>query len=87
MTYVIKSSSRGSPLRILEYTSLDSFVPRSSCSLSLQEYVANVEMKIVKSECAEPVPQYRSGHKVTSDTTGIFGETSEERSKRNEAEY
>jgi hypothetical protein len=32
-------------------------------------------MKIVKSECAEPVPQYHSGHKVTSDTTGIFGET------------
>jgi hypothetical protein len=35
-----------------------------------------VGMKIVKSECAEPVPQYRRGHKVTSDTTGIFGETS-----------
>jgi hypothetical protein len=34
----------------------------------------DVEMKIVKSECAEPVPQYHSGHKVTSDTTGIFGE-------------
>jgi hypothetical protein len=38
--------------------------------------VQDVEMKIVKSECAEPVPQYRSGHKVTSDTTGIFGGTS-----------
>jgi hypothetical protein len=35
-----------------------------------------VAMKIVKSECAKPVPQYQSGHKVTSDTTGIFGETS-----------
>jgi hypothetical protein len=32
-----------------------------------------VEMKIVKSES---VPQYQSGHKVTSDTTGIFSETS-----------
>jgi hypothetical protein len=36
----------------------------------------SVEMKIVKSECTEPVPQYQSGHKVTSGKTGIFGETS-----------
>jgi hypothetical protein len=38
--------------------------------------IDNAEMKIVKSECAKPVPQYQSDHKVTSDMTGIFGETS-----------
>jgi hypothetical protein len=45
-----------------------------------------VAMKIVKSEFAEPVLQYQGGHKVTGDTTGIFGETSEKFQKNEQSQ-